>query len=205
MKQVKLVVETRDSQGSGAAKRLRNEGKLPAVFYGESGVRHLQLNHHDFAMAWRNIVGSAALIELRQSGNEEADPVFAIIKDVQRNARTDEFLHIDFLEIVRGREMEAEIPVKTRGVAHGVKNQGGVLAINLDTMNVRCRPRHLPEMILVDVTKLAIADSIHVRDLEAPEGVAFLDDPDLVVVACTGASGLGGGEEKEEGEEEATA
>ena len=99
--------------------------------------------------------------------------------------------------------METDIPVQTRGTADGVKNYGGVLEISTSQLRVRCRPRDLPESIVVDVTELEIGKSIHLSEVEAPEGVTFLGDPDLVLIACVGASaGASGAEEEEEAVEE---
>jgi large subunit ribosomal protein L25 len=186
MKQVPLNAQTRPGTGRTKARQLRKDGAIPAVIYGESGVRHLTIDGKAFANAWREISGKAALLELAVDG--ETDTHFAIIREIQRNPRTDAFLHIDLGEIQRGRDMEAEIPVRSRGIAEGVRTFGGVLEINASTLRVRCRPRDLPETIVVDVSAMLIGDSIHRADLVAPEGVVFLDDADLVVVSCVGSS-----------------
>ena len=199
MKQITLNVKKRTDLGRTASKHLRQGGVVPAIIYGESGHQNLAVDNHEFAMAYRKITGSAALIELQIEGDTESH--YAIIQELQRNTRTDAFLHIDFKEIVRGKDMEADIPVHTRGTADGVRNYGGVLELGAHTLRVRCRPRNLPESITIDVTKLAIGKSIHLSELEAPEGVTFLDEPDLVVVGCVGASaGSSGVEEEEEPE-----
>jgi large subunit ribosomal protein L25 len=196
MKQVVLNVKTRDALGSAAVKRLRREGQIPAVLYGESGVHHVQVGAEAFFAAWRKMAGRATLLELHMDGAEES--TFTILKDYQRNARTDRFEHLDLLEVVRGKDMEADIPVVTKGTAFGVKNQQGVLEINAHELNVRCRPRDLPEEILIDVTTLKVGDSLHVEDLPPIEGVTFNDPSDLVVVSCVGASGGKSGDEEEE-------
>lgn len=196
MKQVALNVKTRDSVGSTAVKRLRAAGLIPAVIYGESGVHHLQVAADEFSMAWRKIGGRATLLELHTDGAE--DSTFAIIKDYQRNPRTDRFEHIDLLEIVRGKEMEADIPVHPIGTAFGVKNQQGVLEVHAHELGVRCRPRSLPEHIEVDVSALKVGDSLKVAELPAIEGVTYTDDADLVVVSCVGASGGKSGDEETE-------
>lgn len=186
MKQITLNITSRDSLGRTASKHMRQDGSIPAVIYGESGSRNLTLNAHEFKMAYRKIAGSAALIQLK--GEEEGEGSFAIIQELQRNPRTDAYLHIDFKEIVRGKDMEADVPVHTIGIADGVRNYGGVLELNLHTLRVRCRPRHLPEFIEIDVKNLGIGRSIHLSELVAPEGVTFLDDPEQVVVSCVGSS-----------------
>jgi large subunit ribosomal protein L25 len=203
MKQVALNVKSREAIGSSAAKRLRATGQIPAVIYGESGAHNLSVDADQFKLAWRKIAGSATLIELHLDGAE--DTTFAIIKDYQRDPMRDNFEHIDFQEIVRGKDMEADIPVHSKGVANGVRNQQGVLEINAHELTVRCRPRDLPEFIEVDVTKLSVGDSLHVRDLPAIEGVTFVDDADLVVVSCVGSSSGASGASSDEEEEVATA
>lgn len=198
MKQVALNVKSREAVGTAAVKRLRAAGQIPAVIYGESGVHSLSVDSVQFKQAWRKIAGSAALLELHLDGAEES--TFAIIKEYQRDPRRDTFEHIDFLEIVRGKDMEAEIPVHTKGTANGVKNQQGVLEVHAHELTVRCRPRDLPEFIEVDVTALSVGDSLHVRDLPAIEGVTFTDDADIVVAACVGSSAGASGASEEEAE-----
>src|SRR5690606_16217197 len=114
--------------GRSASRQSRVSGSIPAVIYGESGVKHLSVSSNAFKLAWREVAGRAALIELHFDGEEESH--FAIIQEVQRDACTDSFKHIDFKEVVRGHEMEAKIPVRTRGISPGVKNLGGVLEVN---------------------------------------------------------------------------
>jgi large subunit ribosomal protein L25 len=199
MKQITLNTKPRTEMGRTASRHMRQAGIVPAVIYGESGTHHLTLDEHEFAMAYRKFSGTAALLELKMEGG---DAHYAIIQELQRNPRTDAFLHIDFKEIVRGQEMETDIPVQTRGTADGVKNYGGVLEVSATLLRVRCRPRDMPEAIVVDVTELEIGKSIHLSELEAPEGVTFLGDPDLVVVGCVGASAGASGAEEEEAEAE---
>lgn len=203
MKQITLTTKPRTDMGRTAAKHMRQSGVVPAVMYGESGTRHLSVDAHEFAMAYRNLAGTAALIELKMDGDDESH--YAIIQELQRNTRTDSFVHIDFKEIVRGQEMETDIPVTAIGTADGVKNYGGVLEISTSQLRVRCRPRDLPEAISIPVAELEIGKSIHLSEIEAPEGVTFLGDPDLVVVACVGASAGASGAGDDEAAEGAEA
>jgi large subunit ribosomal protein L25 len=203
MKQITLNIKTREAKGRAANKHMRQAGTIPAVIYGESGNHTLSVDAHEFKMAYRNVVGSAVLIELKAEGEDESQ--YAIIQELQRNTRTDEFLHIDFKEIVRGQEMEADVPVHPVGTADGVKNYGGVLEISAHTLRARCRPRDLPESIDIDVRELAIGKVILLSEVTAPEGVTFLDDPETVVVGCVGSSGgaseAAGAEDSVEAEE----
>lgn len=201
MKQVTLQMKNRTERGRSASARLRKAGKLPAVFYGESGNHLLTVDMREFWLAYRQIAGRAALLELKLEDQEE--PAYAIIQELQVDTVHDDYLHLDLKEVVRGQEMEADIPLHTIGTAHGVKNYGGVLEVNASDLRVRCRPRHLPEYITLDVSDLEIGKSIHLSEIAAPEGVSFLGDEDMVVVSCVGASdGSSGAEEGEEGEAE---
>lgn len=186
MKQITLEALRRTDSGRTAAKRLRQAGKLPAVIYGESGTELLTLDAHRFKMAYRSFAGKAVLITLKIEGHE--NDTFAVIQEIQRDALTDAFEHLDFREIQRGKPMEAVVPVVAVGTANGVKNQGGILEVTLPRLTVRCRPRDLPEAIEVDVSALNIAESIHVSQIKAPEGVTILTSGDEVVVACVGSS-----------------
>ena len=187
MKQVVLNVKTHSALGSSAVKRLRDAGQIPAVIYGESGVSHLEIDAVAFGNAWRSIGGRASLVELHADGDKEG--TFAIIKGTQRHSTKDNFLHVDFLEIVRGKDMEAAIPVITQGIAYGVKNEQGVVEINAHEVPVRCRPKSLPEAIVVDVTDLKVGDSVHLGQLAAIDGVTFMEDEELVLVSCVASSG----------------
>lgn len=200
MKQITLNITPRENIGRTASKHLRQNGSIPAVIYGDSGLRHLTVNEHEFAMSYRKIVGSASLIELKNEGEDESQ--YAIIQELQRNSCTDAFIHIDFKEIVRGKDMETDIPVHTIGLADGVRNYGGVLDVSTQTLRVRCRPRNLPEEILIDVTELGLGKNINLSEIEAPEGVIFLDDPESVVLACVSSSGGASDEEGADDEAE---
>jgi len=186
MKQATLTVTTREGTGRGAARRLRAQGKIPAVIYGKSGVRDLTVDEKDFHMLMRKISGTASLVTLN---DDKGGSVIALLQDTQRNPRTDRFEHIDFHEVVKGEKLTAHIPVHTKGEAYGVKNENGVLEIVLHEIEVICLPRQLPEDIELNVSDLHAGDAIHVSDLPKLEGVTYQHDPQSVVVAVTGATG----------------
>lgn len=180
MKQETLTVTKREGKGRGVARRLRAQGKIPAVIYGKSGVRSLTVDERAFLMLMRKMGGTASLVTLQ---DEQGESVLSIIQDTQRNPRTDRFEHIDFHEVVRGERITTHIPVHTKGEAYGVKNEGGVLEIVLHEVEVSCLPKHLPEHIELDVAELHAGQAIHISDLPKLEGVTIHGDPQTVVVA----------------------
>ena len=181
MEDISLSVSLRDRAGSGAAGRIRREGKIPAVIYGTSGSRNLSVERSAFVKVWRK-AGHSSIVTIDDGAGFST---MSLIQSVQRNALTDEFMHIDFMELTKGHAITAQIPVHVTGTAVGVSSEGGVLDIQLHEVEVRCLPMNLPHQIDVDVSALKLGDVIHVKDLPAVDGVEYLGDAEAPVVAIT--------------------
>ncbi len=182
MKQVNLKAYNRAKLGGLSAKRYRKEGKIPAVIYGESGEKHLLIDQKELSVVLKSVMGKAALIDI--SFDDGSESRYAVVKEVERHPVSDSLMHVDFFEIVRGKPMTAMIPLHMHGEAFGAKNEGGVVEMHLHEVKVKCRPRDLPEMILVDVTNLKVGESIRVKDIKAPEGVKIEEDLEDLVISC---------------------
>ena len=181
MKQLSLTVSNRQNLGRGHSRRMRNAGSIPAIIYGPAGNHSVSVEQEKFRDLMRAKGTAAALIELTLEGKK----MLSIIKEFQRHPITQKFLHIDIQQIDPNAPMSAAIPIRVVGEAHGVKTDGGTLAIVSQTVNVRCLPKDLPEFIEVDVTELKVNESIHVGALKAPAGITFPGDPARVVVVCS--------------------
>ena len=181
MKQLTLNVTSRAVHGRGPARRLRVEGSIPAIIYGKSGNQSVAVAQEAFRDLMRAKGNAASLIDLDVDGKK----MLSLIKEFQRHPITQKFLHIDIMEIDPNSPMTAAIPVRAIGEAHGVKTDGGTLAIVSQTINVRCLPKDLPEFIEIDVTELKVNESIHVGEVKAPTGITFPGDPKRVVVVCS--------------------
>lgn len=182
MKQSKINVQTRTETGSGACGRLRKAGMIPAVLYGDSGVRNLSIVESDLRKLMRSMHGGSVLIELT---DETGNKALSVLKQLSRHSVTDLFLHVDFQEVSMDKEMSMSIHVHITGESVGVKNENGVIEMQLHEVNLRCLPKDLPEFIEVDVTELHAGEAVHIRDLKPIPGVTFTDDEDVVIVACT--------------------
>ena len=187
MKQIKLNTTNRTQLGGNNAKRYRKNGQIPAIIYGESGEKNLLINEKDLSVALKAIVGKAVLIEMEFSDGTEAR--YAMLKDVERHPLTGAPIHVDFIEVVRGKPMLATVPFHFTGESYGVKNENGIVEIHEQEVRVKCRPRDLPEMIMVDLTNLKVGEAIRVKDIVAPEGVEFESNLDGVVVTCNAVEG----------------
>jgi large subunit ribosomal protein L25 len=170
-----LNAELRPETKKGAAGRLRNAGWIPAVMYGHREPVLLSVNAREFAQKFRTI-SESTLIEL-SAGGENYD---VLVKDFQVDNLADRLLHIDFFEIEPNKTLRARVLLHFVGTAIGVR-EGGVLELLLHEIDVESLPRDLPEAINVAMEPLQIGESIHVRDLLAPDGVRIVNPEEQVV------------------------
>lgn len=180
MKKIRLVVEKREVNGSRASGRLRKSGYIPAVVYGHSGVKQLQILTPEFRKMMLEKGDGVAFIEL-VCGEETT---LTMLQAEQRDPRKDNFLHIDFKEIAADRPMIANVPLRFIGDPIGVKEGGGLLDIARHTVAISCLPDNLPAFIEVDIASLNLGASMHVKNLPAIKGITYKTPADDVVVSC---------------------
>lgn len=181
-KQVKLSAQIRPHVGRSAVNKLKKQGIVPAVIYGgKMEAQALQVAARDIKTLLSRTVGENILVELEidQAGSKATR--MALIQEVQHAPLSGDVLHVDFHAVNMNETLTASIPVESTGVAHGVKNFGGILEQSLRAVEVECLPKDLPELITVNVSGLGIGDSIHVKHLLLPSGVTALDDPELTI------------------------
>ena len=173
-----LDVEDRTERGTRAAKRLRREGYVPGVVYGgkDGESTSFKVNWRDL----RQVLAGSALIDLKVGGKTR--PV--IVKDQQQHPVRDELLHIDLLEVRLDEKIQTQVSVHLEGAeeAPGIK-EGGVLEHMTHQLNIEALPTDIPEAIVVDVSGLEIAATMHLSEISPPQGVTFLDDPEETILA----------------------
>ena len=173
-----LDVEDRTERGTCAAKRLRREGYVPGVVYGgkDGESTSFKVNWRDL----RQVLAGSALIDLKVGGKTR--PV--IVKDQQQHPVRDELLHIDLLEVRLDEKIQTQVSVHLEGAeeAPGIK-EGGVLEHVTHQLNIEALPTDIPEAIVVDVSGLEIAATMHLSEISPPQGVTFLDDPEETILA----------------------
>jgi large subunit ribosomal protein L25 len=177
-KQVKLAAQRREATGRSAIRKLKARGIVPAnVYGGKDKPQPLQVSRRDISLMLSHASGENILVELEIAG--EKGSRMAMIQEIQHSPVGGDILHVDFHTVSMDEKIEADVPLEPVGVANGVKNFGGLLEQSLRTLEVECLPRDLPDKITVDVSVLNIGDSIHVRDIQLPAGVASKTQPDL--------------------------
>jgi large subunit ribosomal protein L25 len=167
----------RDALGKGGARKARAAGNIPGVLYGH-GEEPIPLNvgAREFQVALHTHKGGNAIVNLQLGGSEFT----ALIRDVQYDPLTHHILHLDFQHISLTETIEVNVSLQLTGIPTGVKDGGGILEHILRDVEVRCLPTAIPPSIQLDVSALAIGDSIHVRDIVMPE-VTILTDLDATV------------------------
>lgn len=198
-----LKAARRIDTGKEHARKLRAQGRIPAVLYGKDmDAMSLSLDLQETEYLFQRIAVENTILDLIIDGEKE--PVQTLIREIQSHPHRTGLLHVDFLRIQKGVAVEVEIPVNLEGVPAGVRDSGGVLEQMVNEIRVKCIPSMIPEVVSIDVTGLGVGDSIHVYDVDLGEGVEILVDPDRTIcnVAIPRAAAVEEGLEEgaEEGE-----
>jgi large subunit ribosomal protein L25 len=165
-----LIAEIREDQGKGASRRLRREGKVPAIIYGAGRPpRALAFDHNAVLRQLENESFYSSVLNVKVGEKSQA----AILKDLQRHPARAQIMHLDLQRIVEDEEIRMNVPLHFVGedVAPGVKQEGGNVSHLRTDVEVVCLPKHLPEYLEVDVSELKLDEMLHLSDIKLPEGV----------------------------------
>ncbi len=174
MERVNLDVSVREAKGKTGARRLRKDGRVPAVVYGHGREPvAVAVEWKALRQALHTHAGMNALIDLDIRTNGTAEKQLVIVKELQRDIFTHDIIHVDFQAISLEETLEAHVPVLLVGTPKGVVD-GGVLDQHLREVLVECLPTRIPEHIEIDVSALTVGHAIHVGELTVPEGVTLL-------------------------------
>ena len=175
MAEVTLEVEKREIGGKGPVKRLRAQGKIPAVLYGhgEESVL-LSLDAKNLHAILHAHGGENIIFDVKIPGHKKA--IKAIIREVQHHPSRGDILHVDLQHISMKEKIIVQVPVFLVGSPLGVRVKGGILQHVLHELEIECLPGDIPEHIEVNVSELDVGDSIHIQDLTV-EKVKIITDP----------------------------
>ena len=185
MSSVSLNVETRQETGSAASRRLRAEGKVPAIVYGHgSDPMTITVDHRELDLAFHTEAGRNVIFELDLGGKKAQT---AIAQAIDRHPFKPFIRHVDFMLVSLDEEITADVPVSIQGEAPGARD-GGVMEVIRPTVQVTAILSALPSEILVDVSELGQGDTLRIGDLPEMDGVVYAEDDGLTVVTITAAS-----------------
>lgn len=183
MAEITLTATTGRTTGTRSSRRLRAEGKVPAVVYG--------LGREPVAVAvdWRELrtalttdAGVNALIDLSIEGEGESQ--LSIVKEMQRHPIRRSVEHVDFLLIRRDQEITVDVPLVAEGDARQVEDEGGMIETLLTTLSVNAKPGSIPDQLTYDISGLEVGGTITVGDLALPSGVSTDVDPDEAIASA---------------------
>lgn len=196
----KLEVREREARGSAEARRLRRAGLIPGVLYGRGKTPHvISIPERELRRVLSGPAGLHAILDVVLDGQKTAHP--SILKEYQLHPVRGTLTHVDFHEVRLDQPIQAQVSVTLVGEPAGVK-EGGVLSQVTREVTVEALPMEIPEHLDLDVSGMAIGDSLRVVDLTAIEGVSFLDDPEETVLATVTPPTVVEEPEVEEEEEE---
>jgi large subunit ribosomal protein L25 len=178
---VKLQVRERESRGSADARRLRKQGLIPGVLYGKGKSSYaICVPERELRRVLTGAGGLHAILDVVLEGKNTTHA--SILKDYQQDPIRGHISHIDLHEVRLDQPIQASVTVQLVGEPAGVK-EGGVLSQVQREINVEALPMEIPEHVELDVSGMAIGDTLRLADLPAIEGVTYLDDLEETVLA----------------------
>ena len=180
----KLIVAQRESLGSAEVRRMRRQGLIPGVLYGNGEPVAITITERELRRALTGGGGLHAILDVEIDGKGETHA--SILKEYQVDPVRGGVTHVDLHEVRLDRAIQASVAVQLLGGedAPGVR-EGGVLSQPLREVTVEALPLEVPEHLDLDVSGMDIGATLRISDLAVPEGVTFLDDPEMVVATIT--------------------
>lgn len=169
-KEFNLIAELRVDQGKGASRRLRLQGKVPAIIYGAGRPpRALTFDHNKVIRQLENESFYSSILNIMVNEKSQA----AIVKDIQRHPAKAQIVHMDFQRVVEDEKIRMNVPIHYVNAedAAGVKQEGGSVSQLISDVEVSCFPKDLPEYFEVDILELGLNEMLYLSDIHLPEGV----------------------------------
>ncbi len=184
MSELVIEVERRQQMGKGANRKLRAQGLIPAVVYG-GGKEPVPVvvNRKAVTELLHQEKGKNTVFLLRMKGTKQER--HAMLKDAQVDPMTHQYIHLDFIRVMKGQHVRVEVPVELVGESVGVK-AGGFLDFTGRSLHLECPADAIPEKITLDISQLRIGQHLSAADVPLPAGAKLLDDPHKILVTIEG-------------------
>jgi len=175
-----LEAVRRDTFGRNEAGRLRREGRIPAVLYGESkAAESLTVDPKALMHILHAKGGMNTLIALKVDGGADTR---VLLKQYQLDPVSHHLLHVDFFRVAMDKLLRVAVPVHLSGEAKGVKAEGGIVDFVHREVMIECLPANIPQQIVIDISELGLHDAVRVRDLPAAADWKAVSDADMLIV-----------------------
>ncbi|UCF81054.1 MAG: 50S ribosomal protein L25 [Acidobacteriota bacterium] len=178
MPELVIPAEFREKTGKNESRRLRRQGRIPAVVYGlGKPTAALQLDPKDILNILHSPKGTNTLFKIQE--RDDAEGRMVMLRDYQYHPVTGDLLHVDLVRVDVSKPVEVEVPVETYGIAPGIKDEGGFLTIVLREIELRCLPSRIPDSVRIDISNLHLHGIVRIRDVNFGEGVEVLHEPEI--------------------------
>lgn len=180
MAELVIEVARRESAGKGSSRKLRQQGLIPAVVYG-GGKEPVPvvIDRHAVTELLRQERGRNTVFLLKMKGTKQER--LAMVRDAQIDPITRQYLHLDFIRVMKGQRVKVMVPVVLEGEPQGVK-VGGFLNWVGREVHVECAAEGIPEAIHVDVSSIGLGEHLSAGEIPLPDGVTLVDDPRKTIV-----------------------
>ena len=184
---IEISATARTLQGTGASRRLRRTGRIPAVIYGGGkDAAAIELDHKEVFYKLKNESFHATILKLNLDGKSEQ----VLLRDYQMHPFRPVVMHVDFQRVNPKEKIHMKVPLhfSNADIAPGVKLSAGIVSHIITEVDVACLPKDLPEFIEVDLSDLAAGHSIHTSELKLAKGIELIPltkGEDLAVATIT--------------------
>jgi len=176
MEVVSFSAKSRESVGTTGSRRTRKEGLIPAVMYGGEEVKHFTVEKNQVKSLIYTPEFKMAEVEIDGATHK------CILKSIQMHPITDNLIHLDFLQLIDGKPVKCEIPVKFTGTAPGVK-EGGKFQQLVRRVKVKTNPENLVNELMVDISELELGGSVRIKDITESAGIEIMSSPNIPVAS----------------------
>lgn len=167
---IEVTAYPRTQHGSGASRRLRVKGRVPAIVYGaDKPVQEVEVDHNTLLLQLRREAFHSSILDLALDGEKSQ----VLLRDYQMHPWRPQVLHVDFQRVDRNRKIRMRVPLHfvNGEIAPGVKTGGGVVQTAMNELDIQCLPDDLPAFIEVDLKDLELNDTLHATEIPMPKGV----------------------------------
>jgi len=176
-KTLTLKAENREHTGSKAVKKVRLQGRIPAVVYGhKQEPEAISLDAHNFVEGLHH---GHRLIDVQIGKKKEK----VIVKDLQYDYLGKNIIHVDLMRVSMTETVKVTVPIELKGTAQGT-HEGGIVEGHVDHLEIECKVTDIPEMIVVSVKDMNVGDALHAGEIELPDGVKLIGSTETLVVTC---------------------
>ncbi|NJO58391.1 MAG: 50S ribosomal protein L25/general stress protein Ctc [Richelia sp. RM2_1_2] len=195
---MEMMVECQKRPEGSKTKALRRSGEIPANLYGHKGTESISLviNAKTVERLLKKASVNNTLIDLKI--NDIPWQGQTLLREVQAHPATGQPFHLSFFAVAGHGKMTVEVPLNFIGNAIGVKEEGGMLDTVITEMQLNCLPENIPDAIDIDVTNLKVGDSLHVNQIQLPQGVTLVAESSELVVSVLPPQGSGTTDDGEE-------